>query len=141
MKKNRILKMLSGFIIGFTAFAIALISIMAFVNPQAVMDMVQVKLTTTDAISSIRAVYGGIGMLLFIQLVYLLYKNQMLGLLLVALFGGFYAVSRVITIFNEGSLGAFGRQWLSVEATLCVAAVLLLVLRRKSGQAFSSKLQ
>ena len=130
MKKSNIVKKASVVVIGCTALAILLLSIQAIVNPQAVMDLVQVQLTNTDAISSIRGVYGGIGLLLFIQLAYLLYKNQIQGLVMVALFGGLYAGSRIVTIINEGSLGSFGMQWLYIEAGLCVSAAILLVLRK-----------
>ena len=133
MKKINFLQPASATVIVITALAILLVSIEALVNPQAVMDLVQVKLTNTDAVSSIRAVYGGIGVLLVVQLVYLLYTNQMLGLVMVALFGGLYAGSRLLTIIKEGSLGAFGTQWLYTEATLCATAVVLLIVRIQKG--------
>lgn len=131
MNKVKILNIASVILIGLTALAVLMVSVQAFVSPQSVMDLVQVKLSNTDAFSSIRGVYGGIGLLIFIQLVYLAVKNQQQGLIVVALFGGLYAVSRTITIFSEGSLGAFGRQWLYTEAFLCVTALSLLLLRRK----------
>lgn len=131
MNKVKILNIASVILIGLTALAVLMVSVQAFVSPQSVMDLVQVKLSNTDAFSSIRGVYGGIGLLIFIQLVYLAIKNQQQGLIVVVLFGGLYAVSRTITIFSEGSLGAFGQQWLYTEAFLCVAALSLLLLRRK----------
>lgn len=131
MNKQKMLNIASVVLIGFTAFAVFMVSVQAFISPQSVMDLVQVKLSNTDAYSSIRGVYGGIGLLLFMQLVYLAVKNKQQGLVVVALFGGLYAVSRTITIFMEGKLGAFGTQWLYTEAFLCIMAIVLLLLRKQ----------
>ncbi len=131
MNNVKFIRIASAIIIGLTAAAVLMVSVQALVSPQSVMDLVGVKLTNTDALSSIRGVYGGIGLLIFIQLVYLLFKNQKQGLIVVALFGGLYAISRTITIFAEGSLGAFGTQWLMTEALLCVLSLLLLLVRKK----------
>lgn len=131
MNKVKLIRIASAIIIGLTAFAVLMVSAQAFISPQSVMDLVGVKLTNTDAFSSIRGVYGGIGLLIFIQLVYLLFKNQKQGLIVVALFGGLYALSRTITIFAEGSLGAFGMQWLITEAVLCVLSLFLLVIMKR----------
>lgn len=43
---------------------------MAFGDPQAVMDLVLVKLDNTDAYSSIRGVYGGVGIAILGVLLY-----------------------------------------------------------------------
>jgi hypothetical protein len=56
----------------------------------------------------------------------------MLGLLLVFLLCGFYALSRVTTIALEGQLGAFGQQWLIIESTLCLLAILVFRLRHQA---------
>jgi len=99
---------------------------MAMASPQAVMDLVGVQLPNTDAFSSIRGVYGGVGLTLFISVLYLLRHNPRQGLLFLCLLWGFYALSRIITIYIEGALGAFGTQWLLIEgAFFCIAAALL----------------
>lgn len=118
----------------FSAFAIAIVSLMAFQNPQAVMDLVQVNLPNTDAYSSIRGVYGGVGLTIFLTLTYLMIKDQTKGLVFASMLWGFYAMSRLITIFKEGNLGAFGNQWLTIESILCITALTLLSFKiRVSG--------
>lgn len=118
----------------FSAFAIAIVSLMAFQNPQAVMDLVQVNLPNTDAYSSIRGVYGGVGLTIFLTLIYLMIKDQTKGLVFASMLWGFYAMSRLITIFMEGNLGAFGNQWLTIESILCITALTLLSFKiRVSG--------
>lgn len=108
---------------------------MAFQNPQAVMDLVQVKLTNNDAFSSIRGVYGGVGLTIFISLVYLAFRDHTRGLAFASILWGSYALSRLMTISLEGPLGAFGQQWLMIESILCIAAVTLLIIRVKLQEA------
>ncbi|WP_245598509.1 DUF4345 domain-containing protein [Sporocytophaga myxococcoides] len=128
---NRFINYSGIFIICLTALGILMVSIMAFSNPQAVMDLVQVKLHNNDAYSSIRGVYGGAGMTIFITLTYLLFKNRLQGLAFVALLCGSYSLSRIITIFSEGALGSFGTNWMFIEGVLCIAALALLFANRK----------
>ena len=129
-----------GFIL-LSALALLSVSIMAFSNPQSVMDLVGVRLTNTDAFSSIRGVYGGVGLTLFISLNYLMMNEVNKGLAFLALLWGSYALSRTVTIFTEGTLGAFGRQWLITESVFFVIALLLLRTNRKSATASAHSIQ
>jgi len=125
MKTKTLLPIASkGFII-FSALSLLSVSIMAFNNPQDVMDLVQVQLTNTDAYSSIRGVYGGVGLTICISLLYLLKNNVKLALAFLSLLWGFYALSRTITILMEGTLGNFGTQWLVIESMLCIIGSML----------------
>jgi hypothetical protein len=114
-----------------SALSLLSVSVMAFTNPQSVMDLVQVRLTNNDAFSSIRGVYGGVGLTLVISLVYLMLKDVRAGLAFLCLLWGSYALSRTITIFSEGSLGAFGRQWLVIETLFFVIAASLLFFKKR----------
>ncbi len=136
MKTEKALSITIHTFMGFSAFAIIMVSVMAFHNPQAVMDLVQVKLPNTDAYSSIRGVYGGVGLTIFLTLVYLTIKDQIKGLVFASLLWGFYALSRVITIFREGNLGDFGNQWLTIESILCVVALTLLSFKLRVNGSF-----
>lgn len=120
----------SGFII-LSAVSLLSVSMMAFFSPQAVMDLVQVQLPNTDAFSSIRGVYGGVGLTIFIQLVYLLRKNKLQALVFLSIFWGAYAFSRITTIFAEGRLGTFGTQWLYTELFFCAIAITLYVMLKR----------
>jgi|GEM_PF-1100551 len=123
--QSRIGLLAQGFIL-LSAAAFLSVSVLAFINPQAVMDLVQVRLPNTDAYSSIRGAYGGVGLTLCISLVYLLLRDRRTGLRFLCLLWGLYALSRVLTIFIEGTLGAFGRQWLLIETTGFLIALSLL---------------
>lgn len=129
--KNKKLTLASRIFIGFSALSLLSVSLMAFASPQAVMDLVQVQLTNTDAFSSIRGVYGGVGLTLFISLIYLMMKNVQYGLGLLTMLWGLYAISRAITILVDGPLGAFGSQWIITETVLFSIAVVLFILNRK----------
>lgn len=126
MRTNRLLSIGTWSLIGISVLGILSVSIMAFGDPQAVMDLVRVKLDNTDAYSSIRGVYGGVGIALLGVLLYLAFTDRKAALGFIALFWGMYAVSRVMTITMEGPLGAFGSQWLAIESTLCLVALGLL---------------
>ena len=94
------------------------------------MDLVQVKLANTDAFSSIRGAYGGVGLTLFISLIYLMLRDVTKGLAFLSLLWGAYTLSRTITIFAEGALGPFGRQWLLIESIFFLIALSLLWVNR-----------
>ena len=119
-----------GFIL-LSAVSLLSVSVMAFSNPQSVMDLVRVQLNNTDALSSIRGVYGGVGLTLVISLLYLMVKDVQKGLALLCLLWGFYAASRLITILADGTLGAFGMQWLAIESLFFAIAGTLFVLQKK----------
>jgi nitrate reductase gamma subunit len=131
MQKQSIRKPTAQGFILLSALALLSVSVMAFSNPQSVMDLVGVKLTNTDAFSSIRGVYGGVGLTLFITLIYLMLRDVKKGLVFLSLLWGSYALSRILTIFTEGALGAFGRQWLLIESIFCLIALVLLWTNRK----------
>lgn len=132
MNKQRMLTWVTGGFISLCALSLLSVSLMAFFNPQSVMDLVSVSLSNTDAYSSIRGVYGGAGMAMVLLLVYLMRNNSRIALLFLTLLWGLYALSRLITIFAEGPLGSFGSQWIVTETVLFAIALVLLILHQKS---------
>jgi hypothetical protein len=119
-----------GFIL-FSALSLAYVAILAIINPQSVMDLVGVKLPNTDAISSIRGVYGGVGITIVTLLIYLAFFQTAKGLSFLSLFWGSYAVSRIITWFSDGALGDFGTNWLVIESAMCVIGLTLILFGKK----------
>ena len=132
MKRNQFINVASVSMILISALMLLRVSLMAFASPQGVMDLVQVKLPNTDAYSSIRGVYGGVGLTIVITLVYLAFKDVRKGLMLLFLFWGFYAFSRFMTMITEGALGEFGNQWILIEAAFSLLCMILLQLGRKT---------
>lgn len=131
MKKTKfVLFAAKGFIL-LSALSFLSVSIMAWASPQAVMDLVNVQLGNTDALSSIRGVYGGVGLSLFVVLVYLMLRQPVNGLRLLGLLWGFYALSRITTLLHDGALGDFGTRWLTIETIFFILAVMLLAFMPK----------
>jgi len=127
MKKQKMILAASRSFMALSALSMLSVSLMAFSNPQAVMDLVHVELNNNDAFSSIRGVYGGVGLTLFVSIVYLLVKDVRKGLVFLCMLWGFYALSRLMTIIAEGNLGAFGTQWLVTESCFFGIALVLSV--------------
>ena len=125
------IKIASRVFIIFSCVSLTYISLLAFASPQAVMDLVNVSLPNNDAISSIRGIYGGVGLTFVISLLYLAFADIKKGLIVLSMFWGFYAFSRVVTIVVEGRLGAFGTQWLLIESVFCAIGILLFVIGRR----------
>ncbi|MCF2443677.1 DUF4345 domain-containing protein [Dyadobacter sp. CY345] len=118
-------RILSQTFIIISALSILSVSIMAFNDPQSVMNLVNVTLPNNDAFSSIRGVYGGAGFAIVISLIYSFRKHTESALAFLMLLWGFYALSRAITIFNEGPLGDFGNFWIKAESSLFLTACAL----------------
>lgn len=110
--------------------SLAYVSIMAWVNPIAVMNLVAVDLPNTDALSSIRGVYGGVGFLLIAVFVYLIRMDLPIAVSFLTLFWGLYAISRMFTTIIDGPLGSFGTHWLFIESSLCIVGLVLVLLRK-----------
>lgn len=106
-------------------FSLGMVALMAFQSPQAVMDLVQTPLPNTDAMSSIRGIYGGVGLSIVIALIYLWRTNLRLALGYLSLFWSLYAISRIITGAVDGPLGAFGTQWLYTESFFALFGFIL----------------
>lgn len=107
------------------------------INPQNTMDLVNVSLDNNDAISSIRGIFGGVGITISASILLLFLKKKYLDILLfLTIFWGLYALSRLITILVDGKLGDFGNQWIVIESVLFIFGLsLFMLLLRKDGEA------
>ncbi len=126
MKKEITIRTSNILFVGISIIGLASVSILSLFDPQATMDLVKVKLDNTDAISSIRGIYGGVGMSIISGLTYLLITKIIMALRFLTLFWFSYAVSRLITILVDGPLGEFGNQWLTIETAFFVLGAVLL---------------
>lgn len=131
MNAQKVIKISSQIYIGFSILSLAYVSLLSLYSPQATMDLVSTPLPNTDAISSIRGIYGGVGIVITVSLIYLLLKDIRKALLFLLLFWFAYAISRLITIKVDGALGDFGTQWLIIESFLGSIALILLLVSKK----------
>jgi len=125
-------RILSQTFVILSALSILSVSIMAFDDPQSVMDLVQMHLTNNDAFSSIRGVYGGAGFAIAVSLIYSFRKHTENALAFLILLWGSYVLSRMITIFREGPLGEFGNFWIKTETLLFTVSCALYVWNKTS---------
>ena len=137
MKKIFSIRTASKIFIALSLLSILSVSIMALFDPQMVMDLVQVNLPNNDAYSSIRGVYGGVGLTLCVALVYTMQKNLLESLGLLGILWGSYAACRIITLFHEGQLGAFGNLWMKIELVFFFMALILFLLNKRSSPLYT----
>lgn len=130
MKSSKILDLTSKSYVVFSLLSLIYVSLLGILDPHQVMRMVQIELTNNDAISSIRGVYGGVGLTISLFLIYLLTKNNQLALAFLVMFWGSYALSRVLTIVLDGSLGDFGSNWLIIESFLFFVGATILTCKK-----------
>lgn len=114
-----------------SVLSLAYVALLGLINPQSVMDLVGVTLPNNDAISSIRGIYGGVGISICIALIYVGIYHVKEGLVFLSIFWGSYTVSRLITSVVEGALGEFGSTWIVIEGFFCLLGIVLLLLNRK----------
>ena len=134
MNTQKVIKTSSKVFIGFSIFSVGYVSVLSMLNPVATMELVDTPLPNTDAISSIRGIFGGVGIAITVSLIYLMFKDFKNGISFLTLFWGAYAISRIITQLVDGPLGDFGNQWLIIESTLFILGCVLLFLNKKYGK-------
>lgn len=125
MKKSKIIIISSKLFVALSGLSLLYVSILSILNPQATMDLVNITLPNTDAISSIRGIYGGAGLAITIGFIWVFFQKPEWSLKFLVLFWGGYALSRLLTILIDGRLGAFGNQWLIIESVFTLIAILL----------------
>lgn len=112
----------------------------ALLTPQAVLLNVGIDLTNASALSSMRAVYGGMHFVFGLFCIWGIFKTIREPLMLVVLYTTGFIVGRVISWGIDGTPNNFVITWLLTETfSLIVSIVLLIQLRKKSIQEFNSK--
>ncbi len=109
------------------------VGVQAFINPQSVMDFVNVALDNVSARNSIRAYYGGVNIAFGLFLLYGAFKMEREALILCLLYGGGFVVGRIYSILVEGTPSSFIFTWLGIEIVLTLVAFILLKPRLELG--------
>lgn len=130
LKMKKPVLLISYACIAIFSLSLISISVLAWANPVAVMKLVEVELSNNDALSSIRGAYGGVGFFLVGLSLIISIRNLQYGLLFFTVFWLMYALSRVLTIWLNGPLGAFGNTWLKIELTFGLLSGVLYLLHR-----------
>lgn len=112
--------------------AFAKVGIEALTNPQAVLANVGIELNNSSALSSMRAVYGGMHLVFGLFCFWGAYKMRREALGLVTLYTIGFVVGRLSGIAADGAPNEFVSQWLVTESvSLAIAAFLLFKLRKQ----------
>jgi hypothetical protein len=106
----------------------------AILTPQIVLSNVGIDLSNASALSSMRAVYGGMHFVFGLFCAWGIFKNATSSLGLVALYTTGFVAGRLISWGIDGTPNTFVLTWLATEAFSLVASVtLLFLLQRKTN--------
>lgn len=131
-KKTMIQKRITQVFLALMALAFCKAGLEALLTPQAVLSNVGIELTNASAISSMRAVYGGMHFVFGLFCAWGIFKNPVNSLLLVVLYTIGFVSGRLISWRIDGTPNAFVITWLATEAFSLIASITLLVfLQRK----------
>lgn len=133
--KNKLAGLIGKALVVISLSGLASVSLMAWWSPREVMALVGEQLTNTDSISSIRGIYGGVGIFIVVVLGFLWRIGLKLVLQFLAIFWLLYGASRIVTWIIDGPLGTFGRQWLIIELLLGVSCLMVCARIGKTSQA------
>lgn len=112
----------------------------ALLAPQAVLSNVGIELINASALSSMRAVYGGMHFVFGLFCFWGIFKTLQEPLKLVILYTTGFIIGRVISWSIDGTPNSFVLTWLITEAfSLIVSVVLLTLLYKKSIQEHNGK--
>ena len=107
------------------------VGIEALLNPQAVLQQVGIVLDNASALSSMRAVYGGMHFVFGLLCFWSVMRQQTPGLWLVVLYTTGFVVGRTISMGADGTPNTFVLTWLATETfSLAASATLLMLLRQ-----------
>lgn len=124
-------KRISQVFLGLLALAFCKTGIEALFNPHAVLANVGIDLTNAAALSSMRAVYGGMHLVFGLFCAWGIFKNQSAALLLVILYSSGFVTGRLISWVADGTPNGFVITWLVTEVfSLAVCTVLYWVLQK-----------
>ncbi|MBP9924538.1 MAG: DUF4345 domain-containing protein [Cyclobacteriaceae bacterium] len=136
-----ITKRIAQVFISLMGLAFCKVGVEALISPQAVLSTVDISLDTISALSSMRAVYGGMHLVFGIFCFWGIFKNVQAPLLLVALYTAGFVIGRVSGIILDGSPNSFVTTWLFTEAfSLLVSVALLFLLQKKGEQKLATSL-
>ncbi|MBL7840470.1 MAG: DUF4345 domain-containing protein [Cyclobacteriaceae bacterium] len=129
-------KRISQVFLGLLALAFCKTGIEALFNPQAVLANVGIDLTNAAALSSMRAVYGGMHLVFGLFCAWGIFKNQSAALLLVILYTSGFVAGRVMSWAADGTPNGFVVTWLATETfSLVVCTTLFLLLHNQEQRA------
>ena len=112
--------------LGLMALAFCKVGIETLINPISVLANVGIELDNSSALSSMRAVYGGMHLVFGLFCAYGIFKQTRAALGLVVLYTTGFVIGRVSGVFMDGEPNEFVITWLITETISLFIAVFLL---------------
>jgi hypothetical protein len=130
-------------LLGLLGLAFAKTGIETLLDPQAVLDPVGITLDNTSALSSMRAVYGGMHLVFGLFCFFGIFRNQAAALTLVILYTIGFALGRLSGILLDGPPNPFVVTWLITEIASGALATwaLMIVIREEDRTAVAKSIQ
>jgi hypothetical protein len=119
-------KRISQFFLALMALAFCKVGLEALFTPHTVLANVGITLDNTSALSSMRAVYGGLHLAFGIFCLWGLFKKVSAPLILIALYTTGFVIGRVTSIIMDGIPNEFVITWLFTELFSLIVSVTLL---------------
>ena len=111
--------------------AFAMVGVQALISPQTVMDNVAINLDNISALSSTRAMYGGVNFLFALFCIYGAFRARREALILVALYTLGFVIGRSVSMTADGIPNSFVLTWFAVEAVVAMTALFLLARQQR----------
>ena len=111
----------------FAAVPTLLVGLQGLIDPQGIMDNVDVILGNNSGKSSTRAIYGGMHIMFGGFIAYGAFKAQREALLILALYTIGFVLGRVTSLILDGMPNAFISTWIFVEAGFAIIATYFLL--------------
>lgn len=120
--------------LGLLALAFCKTGIEALTNPQAILANVGIDLNNPAALSSMRAVYGGMHLVFGLFCAFGIFKKPSAALLLVVLYTLGFITGRFVSWMVDGTPNGFVITWFATETCSLAVAAGLFVLLTKKGE-------
>lgn len=126
-------KTVAKIFLGLMAAAFCKVGIEALIDPQGVVKAVGIVLDNNSALSSIRAVYGGMHLAFGLFCVWGIFKEPKVPLTLILLYTVGFLIGRVSGMAIDGTPNEFVKTWLITEAvSMAIAGYLLSGLEQRA---------
>lgn len=129
-----ITKRITQVFLGLMGLAFSKVGIEALVSPQTVLANVGIVLENASALSSMRAVYGGMHLAFGIACIVGMVKSPKLPLQILILYTAGFVAGRLISLATDGVPNEFVKTWLITEAVCLAISVALLILIERKAQ-------
>jgi hypothetical protein len=128
-----ITKRVTQIFLGLMGLAFCKVGVEALLTPETVMANVGITLDNVSALSSIRAVYGGMHFVFGAFCIWGIFKTASASLTLVSLYTVGFVIDRLAGIAIDGAPNSFVITWLITESvSFGIATILLLLPKQES---------